>query len=353
LGIATPLAVWAALGRAARSGVLFRNAESMERLARVRAVAFDKTGTLTTGQPLVFAFVADSQDDRTTHEWVGVAAGLGRSSRHSLSAAVVDYADQQRIEPVTVHGVRAVPGRGVEGRVHGALARLGSPRMLQEALVRMPDSVNGAIAAATDRGQSVACLSWNDQAVGVFEFTERLRPEATQVVDKLRSLGVEVELLTGDHASRAEVLARELQIPAQANQSPADKLAYLTRWRERVGPLVMVGDGLNDAPALAVADVGMAMGCGVDVSREAADVCLLGNDLRLVPAMIELARRAVRTIKGNLFWAFTYNIVGIPLALTGRLSPTYAALAMVMSSLLVVTNSARLGSAGGSGKAAA
>jgi P-type E1-E2 ATPase len=179
----------------------------------------------------------------------------------------------------------------------------------------------------------------------VFKLKERLRPEAAGAVRDLRQLNCAVSVLTGDHARRAAQIAAELSVEARAGLTPADKLREIAAMRGRFGPVAMVGDGLNDTPALAAADVGIAMGCGADVTREAADVCLLGNDLRGVPWAVALARRATRTMRVNLFWAFSYNAIGLPLAMSGRLSPALAATAMVLSSLLVVWNSLRLRSA--------
>lgn len=343
LGIATPLATWTALGRAARKGVLFKDVDAIERLARIRAVSFDKTGTLTTGSPRVTSFTGSSHDGKSESDWIILAAGLGRESNHALSRAIVAYGSQLGLQPMRVSAVQTIAGRGVVGRINGAEVRLGSPRMFEEQNANIPAFLQRSVDLAMERAAGIACIGWGRETVGVFEFSEELRPEARSCIDELRNLRIEVEILTGDHAPRAQALAESLGVSVSAQLMPNEKHDYVQQWRRRVGPVAMVGDGLNDAPALAGADVGLALGCGADVSREAADVCLVGNDLRLVPFAVKLARATIRTIRVNLFWAFIYNIIGIPLAIAGKLNPSLAAIAMVLSSLLVVANSTRLG----------
>ena len=365
LGIATPLAVWVGLGRAAREGVLFRTGDALEALAKVNAVCFDKTGTLTTGVPAVSAFVADDErsaggdvperdgpasrparharpdgegDDPLTRV-LGVAAGLVRGVTHPLSRSVMQCADGRRVAPTPVAAVTVVAGRGLEGLLHGRPVYLGSSTLMDERGVTLPP----AMAAARDRALAshapVACIGWDGVVRGVFVFAETVRDEAPRAIARLEALGCGVAMLTGDHAQRAGDLAASLGVQSAAELSPGDKLRTIDVLRAEHGAVAMVGDGINDVPALARADVGIAMGCGTDLAREAADVCLLGNDLTRVPWSIALARRTVRTMKQNLFWACVYNGIGVPLAMSGHLSPAWAALAMVFSSALVVSNS--------------
>jgi P-type E1-E2 ATPase len=195
---------------------------------------------------------------------------------------------------------------------------------------------------ASAGGRAFSCVGWAARVRGIFCFEEQVRAEAEESIDSLRGLDLDVAVLTGDHCSHAAELGRRLGLPVQAELLPEDKVAAIIRDTQALGPVAMVGDGINDAPALARAEVGIAMGCGADVSRDSASVCLLGNDLRRLAWAIALARRTVQIIRQNLFWAFAYNTLGIALACTGRLNPVLAALAMVLSSLLVVGNSLRL-----------
>jgi heavy metal translocating P-type ATPase len=341
LGLATPMAVWAALGQAARAQVLFRNGEALERLAGIRALLLDKTGTVTTGTPRVAEFVAAAARE----EVLARAAQLAAASTHGHSAAIVRFAGQVPTAPIEV---RALPGRGLAARLPaGDEVFLGSLRLMQENSLIVPPSLTAMVERARQGEQPLACIGWEGEIRGLFLLEEQVRPEAEAALARLRAQGLAVALLTGDHAARGQAIGRQLGIAVQAELLPADKAAAVEQVQRTYGVVAMVGDGINDAPALARSDVGVAMGCGADVARDSAQVCLLGNDLRRLPWAIDLARRTARVIRTNLFWAFVYNIVGIGLACTGRLNPVLAALAMVMSSLLVVANSLRLASAGG------
>jgi heavy metal translocating P-type ATPase len=345
LGLATPLAVWAALGRAAAKQVLFRNGEALERLARVRAVRLDKTGTLTTGAPIVDGFsIAQGENRGTVLE---LATTLASASAHAHCQAIRDYAASQASAAGTATEIakaRTLPGRGVAGRrvSDGAIVYLGSPRWLREVGVFSPPELTSVIDDAQRNGQTLTCLGWAGSLRAVFILREQLRPEAVQAIALLRDQDLDVVVLTGDHASRARVLAEELDIAVEAELLPEGKVAAVVQARRDFGPVAMVGDGINDAPALVASDVGVAMGCGADVSRESASVCLLSNDLTRLPWAIALSRRTVRMIRGNLFWAFAYNLIGVGFACTGRLDPVLASLAMVLSSLFVLSNSLRL-----------
>jgi heavy metal translocating P-type ATPase len=347
LGLATPMAVWGALGAAARAQVLFRNGEALERLAEVRAVRLDKTGTLTTGTPSVATFTASAETNRD--EVLHLAACLAAGSTHSYSLAIRRYAEQEGIltaaGPEFLQEVRTLPGRGLRARSTraGRDFYLGSLRHMQEADVHCGHTASAAVDAAMAAGRPLACIGWDGHVRGVFTFCELVRSEAAEAVARLRGEGLDVAVLTGDSAARAAALGRELGVAVAAELLPEDKVAALDTARRAVGAVAMVGDGINDAPALAASDVGIALGCGTDLARETAAVCLLGNDLLRLPWAIALARRTVRSVRQNLFWAFAYNLVGIAFACTGKLNPVLAALAMVLSSLLVVTNSLRLG----------
>ncbi len=351
LGIATPLAVWAALARAAHGGVLFRDGDAVTRLATVKSICFDKTGTLTTGCPKVESFVSDG-DTEATHVLLR-ANVLAAASTHGHSEAIrkfvlerngkSDGTDGDAILPMPVD-VQVKPGRGIVAKLDadGGLVCLGSPRMMEEAGMTFGARLQHALGEAQHADLARTCIGWDGRVRGAFFFREQLRDEAARTMSDLRAAGFHLSMLTGDHSTRADEVRLALGIDAESELLPEEKSAAIEDMRRRIGVVAMVGDGINDAPALAAADVGIAMGCGADVSRDAADVCLLGNDLGKLPWAIELSRRAVRTIRVNLFWAFSYNVVGIGLAASGWLNPIIAAVAMVGSSVLVVTNSLRL-----------
>ena len=222
---------------------------------------------------------------------------------------------------------------------------LGSERMMNELQWTMSPTLRQAAADIAARGQGLACIGWNGDVRGVFAFDEEIRPEANAALGSLRDDGWQVLVLTGDHRGRGDQLARQLGVEVRAELLPEEKVHEVGRLRRQTGSVVMVGDGLNDAPALAAADVGVAMGCGADVTREAAGVCLLSNDLSRIRWAVLVARQAMRTVRQNLFWAFAYNTVGIVLAAVGWLNPILAAVAMVGSSLFVIGNSLKSGAA--------
>lgn len=342
LGLATPLAVWTALGRAAGEQVLFRSAESFERLASIEAVRFDKTGTLTTGTPTVARYSSAEADERQV---MRRARALGSASSHVLARAILRFAgDGESLRHEAVSDVRSIPGRGVVGRVGDARepSALGSRRLMEElGLVLDPALEEGARQAEAE-GRSLALVGWEGRARGLFVLDEQLRPSARPAVALCRALGLDLAVLTGDHAARGRALAEQIGVPVEAGLLPEGKVAALCSARARLGPVAMVGDGVNDAPALAASDLGVAMGCGTDLSRESAAVCLLGDDLTRLPWAIDLARRTVGVVRGNLAWAFGYNSLGVLCAALGWLNPAMAALLMVGSSIFVITNSLRL-----------
>lgn len=343
LGIATPLAIWVALGRAATAGALFRNGEAIERLAAVKAFCFDKSGTLTTGTPSVVSFIERNPENGSNgDDAMAVATGLAQASNHVAAQGVADYARHQHVAPVRLDNIRTLPGRGLVGRRPDCTAFLGNVPLMQEQGLSFDPQTGHARQHAFERGQGVTCVGWDSAVRGVFVLSEHIRSEAKRAIHALKSLGCKVTVLTGDHEQRGRSIASALEVEAIAEMLPEDKVRLVQETRCDVGPVAMVGDGLNDAPALAAAAVGIAMGCGADVTRESADVCLLGNDLDTLPWLVTLARKTRGTIQLNLFWAFVYNVIGMSLAVAGKLSPILAAGAMVASSLFVLTNSLRL-----------
>ncbi|NOY42137.1 MAG: heavy metal translocating P-type ATPase [Planctomycetes bacterium] len=342
LGLATPMAVWTALGRAARSGVLFRSGLVMERLATVQYACFDKTGTLTTGKPSTGELVVSVGESR---DYVReTAAHLAAGSTHGLSQAIVHFQRQEISDwrPSKDIAVESLPGRGLMAEVAdvGPVV-LGSRRLMDENRLHWLDDLQPN-ATEVEPSEHQVFIGWDGKVRGAFFFAEQLRPEAAEAFDACRQLNLDLRMLTGDEQQRAIAIGNRLEIPTVSQQLPEEKAATLQSLAQQ-GPVAMVGDGLNDAPALATADVGVALGCGADLSRDTAGVCLLADDLRGFPWAVGLARETLRVVKQNLFWAFAYNICGIALATTGRLNPIWAALAMAISSIMVVGNSLRLG----------
>jgi heavy metal translocating P-type ATPase len=345
LGLATPLAVWSAIGQAATHQVLFRGGEALERLADVGAVRFDKTGTLTTGTAVVSACQFEHPDERDAALFR--AAALAGSSSHVFSTAIVDlHTAGLGSAPARAERVRVVPGRGVVGILESdgpdTPISLGSPLLMDERGLHLGPVLDLALEQAREQGLSMALVGWDGEARGLFVFAERWRPGFDQVIAWLLATALDVGVLTGDHAARGRAIARELGVAVEAELLPEQKVEAIHRARRDHGPVAMVGDGINDAPALAASDVGIALGCGTDVSRDSAAICLLGNDLTRIPWTIELARRTIRVIRQNLFWAFAYNTFGVVAAALGWLNPALAALLMVASSAMVIGNSLRL-----------
>jgi len=331
LGLATPMALWAAIGRAARRQVLVRDGDAFAKLARAQLFCFDKTGTLTSGCRVSRVAAGPLLDEPQA---MALAAALADSSTHVLSAAIGAEARRRGLEAAAVESPRTVAGYGVEAREPGSgrLVRLGSERWAGV----WPDSAASPQCVLTIEERPAAAI-W---------FQETIRPEAAEALAELRERPAETLLLSGDHRDRAEAVATVLGMRCEAPLLPQDKLAVIQKAQRAGTTVVMVGDGINDAPALAAADVGVALGCGADVSRWSADICLLRDALSDLAWLVGLADRTRRTIRWNLLWAFGYNAACIPLAAVGWVHPALAAAAMVASSLLVVSNSLRLADPG-------
>jgi Cu+-exporting ATPase len=340
LGLATPTAILVGSTRGAQAGVLIRNAAALERAARISVLALDKTGTLTEGRPRVVSTAGTA--GLSVERVLRTAAALEQHSEHPLARALVSEAQTRNVPLPAVSSFRAEPGGGVAGQVDGRTWLLGSVDWLESVGVH-PDSAQVEQLAAT--GSTVVVLSTGGQPVGYLAIADRLRPTSGAAIARLRSMGVRPVMLTGDHAVAAAAIAREAGIADfHARVLPADKaqavraLADAAR-AQRGGLVGMAGDGINDAPALAASDVSFALHSGSDIAVEAADVTLMRNDLHGVADAISLSRATVRKIKQNLFFAFVYNTLGIPLAAAGLLNPVVAGAAMALSSVSVVTNS--------------
>jgi Cu+-exporting ATPase len=338
LGLATPAAIMAGTGAAARAGILLRDADAIERAGRVTLVAFDKTGTLTEGKPRLAALHAAEGTSRAAA--LRIAAALQAGSEHPLARAVLAAwaAGDGGGEAPAARDFRALPGRGVEGAVEGRRVALGSPRLLAERSAS-PGALAGTASAEAARGRSLAWLIEGDRALALLAFEDAPRPGAAAAVAGLRAMGLRTAMLSGDLAAAAEGVARDLAIDdVAAEVLPEGKSARIAAWQALGQRVAMVGDGVNDAPALAQADLGIAMGTGTDVAIAASGITLLRGDPALVPAAIEVARRTHAKIRQNLAWAFGYNVVGLPLAASGMLSPMVAGAAMAASSVSVLAS---------------
>jgi Cu+-exporting ATPase len=340
LGLATPTAIMVASGRAAQRGIFIRGGESLELAMHLNRMLIDKTGTLTEGRSVVTDWfnISSLEDD----ELLALAAGAELDSEHFLARAVVEHARERGVQPVAPEQFQAEPGRGIEAEVAGRCLLIGNAAWLEQRQVAC-DALSGAAAELAAEGKSPVYLSLDGELAALFAIADRPRPEARAGVAALGKLGLEVVMVTGDNRLTAEHIARELGIAkVVAEATPVEKLAYIEQCRAEGERLGMVGDGINDAPALAAADVGIAVGSGTDVAIEAADITLLSSDITRVAEAIELSRQSMRVIKQNLFWALGYNSIAIPLAVSGRLTPMVASAAMAMSSVSVVSNSLRL-----------
>ena len=333
LGLATPLAVMVGTGRGAQLGVIIKGAEVLEDTRRVDAVVLDKTGTVTEGRLEVVDAVAGPGVD--PHALGLLAGALESRSEHPVGAAIARRWPSAR----TITDFANRPGIGVVGRVDGAEVRVGRSGLFDQ----VPEAVEAAAAEAEARGHTAVLVGRGTAAEAVIALADTVKPSSRQAVQELRAMGLEVSLLTGDNSRTARSVGDAIGVDdVTAEVLPGDKAAAVVRLQEAGKRVAVVGDGINDAPALAQADLGIAVGTGADVAVEASDLTIVGGDLRAVPDAIALSRRTLATIKVNLFWAFAYNVAAIPLAATGVLSPMAAAAAMGASSLFVVTNSLRL-----------
>jgi Cu+-exporting ATPase len=342
LGLATPTAIMAGTGVAARHGILIKDAEALEIAHQVKVVAFDKTGTLTEGKPQLVAAEAAVGDRAAL---LAVSAGIQSGSEHSLAHAVIDAATREGVAVSRATKLRAIAGRGMAAEVEGRDLRLGSTRLMQELKVDLT-----ALAARAEelRGHGrtvswVADVTAEPVLLGLLAFGDTLKPSAPAAISKLREQGVRSVLVTGDNAGSAAAVAAQLGIDeVRADVLPEDKARIVAALKEGGHVVAMVGDGINDAPALAAADVGIAMSTGTEVAMHAAGVTLMRGDPALVADAIDISRRTYAKIRQNLFWAFIYNLVGVPLAALGLLSPVIAGAAMAFSSVSVVTNALML-----------
>jgi Cu+-exporting ATPase len=340
LGLATPTALMVGTGRGAQLGILIKGPEVLESTRRVDTVVLDKTGTVTTGEMTLLEVLPASGE--AAADLLRVAGALEAASEHPIARAVARAAADAGELPAA-EDFRNLEGLGVQGVVEGRSVVVGRPRLLAERAVVLPDPLQAACADAEARGRTVVAVAWDGAARGLLVVADAVKPTSAAAVRQLRALGLRPLLLTGDNAATARTVAAEVGIDEViAEVMPRDKVDVVRRLQDEGRVVAMVGDGVNDAAALAQADLGLSMGTGTDVAIEAGDLTLVRGDLRSAADAIRLSRRTLTTIKGNLFWAFAYNVAALPLAAAGLLNPMIAGAAMAFSSVFVVTNSLRL-----------
>ncbi|MDA2803489.1 heavy metal translocating P-type ATPase [Nocardiopsis suaedae] len=341
LGLATPTALMVGTGRGAQMGILIKGPEVLESTRRIDTVVLDKTGTVTTGTMVLSeVHTAGGQDER---ELLRLAGALEDASEHPIARAIAKGAAQRAGDLPTVEDFANQEGLGVQGVVEGHLVLVGRTALLQEWSQALPEGLRRAKEEAEAKGRTAVAVGWDGAARGVLVVSDTVKPTSAEAVRRFRDLGLAPVLLTGDTTAVAESVAAEVGIDRViAEVLPQDKVAKVRELQEEGRAVAMVGDGVNDAAALAQADLGLAMGTGTDVAIEAGDLTLVRGDLRAAADAIRLSRRTLRTIKGNLFWAFAYNTAALPLAAAGLLNPMIAGAAMAFSSVFVVGNSLRL-----------
>ncbi len=339
LGLATPTAILVGTGRAAQHGVFIKNGEALERGEHIDIIMLDKTGTITQGKPVVTDIVVDGMDEEGL---LSVAASLESSSEHPLAASIISKAKKEMVDIQKVNKFSSVTGKGIKGYVDDIEIRIGRKSFIEEA-TSIASKLTDAATQFEHQAKTVVYVMVNDTCVGIIAIADEVKKESAQAIQQLHALGIKTAMVTGDNQKTAEAIAAQVSVTQiHAEVFPDDKLQIVKDEQKKGKKIAFVGDGINDAPALTQADLGIAMGTGTDIAIEAGQIVLVGGDPLRIPKAIKLSRKTFTTIKQNLFWAFIYNSVGISLAALGFLNPMFAAGAMAFSSISVLLNSLRL-----------
>src|SRR5699024_1171956 len=335
LGLATPTSIMVGTGKAAENGILFKGGEHLERTHELDAIVLDKTGTITKGKPEVTNFTGDE-------ETLQLLASAEKGSEHPLAEAIVAYATERDIDLGEVDNFNAIPGHGIEAAISGNQILVGNRKLMQDHQVDIGDAEQALIDYEAD-GKTAMLIAIDGKYRGIVAVADTIKETAPQAISELQEEGLEVIMLTGDNERTAQAIAKQVGIDhVIAQVLPEEKADKVKEIQLQDKKVAMVGDGINDAPALAVADIGIAIGTGTEVAIEAADVTILGGELLLIPNAIGISKATIRNIRQNLFWAFAYNSAGIPIAAASLLAPWIAGGAMALSSVSVVSNSLRL-----------
>jgi Cu+-exporting ATPase len=342
LGLATPISIVVGTGRGASLGILIKNAESLEKMHKITVIAFDKTGTITKGHPEVQDWVSASE---SAEESLPAALALESQSEHPLAESIVDWFKKEKslIKGAELSDIEAVVGKGIMGKKGEVVYRVGSIRFLKENGIELKAQDNERVQKYAEKGHTIIGLAKDTVFLGFFAVQDGLKNTSQQAIENLRQRGIKTIMLTGDNETVAKEIARQVGIDeVKAEVMPADKVNIIKELQSQGEFVAMVGDGINDSPALVQANVGIVMGTGTDIAVEAGDVVLVKGDLMKATEAIRLSESTLKNIKQNLFWAFIYNTVGIPIAALGFLNPAISAAAMAFSSISVVLNALRL-----------
>ena len=341
LGLATPTAIMVGTGKAAENGILIKSGEHLERTHKMDTIIFDKTGTITKGEPEVTDIL--NLNDIDKNELLRIAASVERASEHPLGQSIVQKGIEEKLELTEPESFNSVPGKGLEAKFEGKAVLIGNRRLMNDNNILIGETEENSMLKLEEEGKTAMLISLDGELAGIIAVADQIKETSLQAIKDLQKMGLEVYMITGDNERTARAIAKDIGITnILADVLPEDKADKVEELKAQGKHVGMVGDGINDAPALAAADVGFAIGTGTDVAMEAADITLMRGDLNGVVTAIRLSHRTMKTIKQNLFWAFFYNTIGIPFAALGFLNPMVAGAAMAFSSVSVVTNSLRL-----------
>lgn len=336
LGLATPTSIMVGTGRAAENGILFKGGEFVERTHQIDTIVLDKTGTITNGRPVVTDYHGDNQT-------LQLLATAEKDSEHPLAEAIVNYAKEKQLTLTETTTFKAVPGHGIEATIDHHHILVGNRKLMSDNDISLPKHISDDLTYYERDGKTAMLIAVNYSLTGIIAVADTVKDHAKDAIKQLHDMGIEVAMLTGDNKNTAQAIAKQVGIDTViADILPEEKAAQIAKLQQQGKKVAMVGDGVNDAPALVKADIGIAIGTGTEVAIEAADITILGGDLMLIPKAIYASKATIRNIRQNLFWAFGYNIAGIPIAALGLLAPWVAGAAMALSSVSVVTNALRL-----------